>query len=549
MSSSQDPTAAAAAASSNSQSSSGFVHPSEPASQTSQTNINTTNPRRTPAPAHPINPLKRQLSENMEALIAQAKASKTSAGSTAAQAAQSETIYDKLERELTCSICCELFKDPITLLNCLHNFCGSCIVPWGRSNTSCPSCRGDIQGCRDAFALKPLIDMLVKEKPELVVSQEDMDGFRGIYKPGQEVSFGNSYSDSDEEEDDDDEERDEEEEEEEEEEYEVRYPQQWAPCPCCEQGENAHPLYSCTDPINPGDRTYDWQTEFRHHKKCASCRSEVPFNMQQDTLKPTYCACCGVTYCGGIVGACPNDPGREFLHNIRVASLYGQSPHYGNWFNNNAFEQDSLKRWIESDSNNYTWQSLGSEMREWLLQKYAQTIPCTSLVPVTADSYVCKNCLPGIFDKHLTDFLVSERERIGWTDIRSKCWYGKNCRTQRHNPDHCARLNHICDEVPVGERREARPARPVQVTHSGSVRDNMNVSQPAESQPTGSQPVGTQTQAPGAAPPQLLRFPSNPFPPSSPGAPAMADLFGVPYPANNVFSDNNDGPADAGPSN
>ncbi|KAK6334726.1 hypothetical protein TWF718_010174 [Orbilia javanica] len=549
-SASQNPTA-------DSQPSSEFVHPSQ-ASQASQNttsgNISTTNPRRTAAPIHPINPLKRQLSENMEALIAQAKASKTSAGSTAAQAAQSETIYDKLERELTCSICCELFKDPITLLNCLHNFCGSCIVPWGRQHASCPSCRAKIIGCRDAFALKPLVDMLVKEKPELGFSKEDVDEFQKVYKPGQTVSFADRYIDSDDEEEEEGGDEDDDEEEEEEEDDEVRYPQRWQACPCCPQGENAHPLYTCSNPIVDGDRSYAWQREFKGHKKCNTCDSEVPFNIQQDALRPAYCGCCGAVYCGGIVGTCPEDPNSEFLHSMRATSLYARGPDYGSLFNNNAFEQDSLKRWIESDSNTHTWESLGNEMREWLFRKYPSGIP-TFLVPVVPDSYVCKNCLPGIFDRHLTDFLISERERLGWTDIRSRCWYGRNCRTQRHNPDHCARLSHVWDEVPAEARREARPARPPrppQVTHTGNVRDNIPSSQatdtqPVDSQPANTQPAEAQTQAQTSAtaagatvvpPPPLLRLPSDALVPSSPEPPAMEDLFG-----------SVDDPADAGPSN
>ncbi|KAK6354347.1 hypothetical protein TWF730_008754 [Orbilia blumenaviensis] len=534
MSSSQDPAA--------SQPSTEFVHPSQ-GSQASQTT--TTNPRRVPAPANPINPLKRQLSENMEALIAQAKASKTSAGSTAAQAAQSETIYDKLERELTCSICCELFKDPITLLDCLHNFCGSCIVPWGRRNSTCPSCRGDIRECRDAFALKPLIEMLVKEKPELGISQNELDGVRTIYEPGQQVSFGEHGSDSDEDsedqEDDEDEDQDDDEEA-----VEARNAQSWEPCPCCTQGENANPLYTCSDPILTDDRSYDWQVEFKSHKKCASCAATVPYDLQNDALKPSYCACCGVTYCGGIVGTCPSDPNSEFLHSMRVASLYGQTPHYANWFNNNSYEQDALKRWVESDTNNHTWQSLGVEMREWLFQKHPTGIPGTSVVPVVPDSYVCKNCLPGMFDRNLTDFLISERERLGWTDARSRCWYGKECRTQRHNPDHCARLSHVWNQVPVEERREVRPARPAHATYTGSVRNSASTPQPVGAQPAGN--ARTETPLPTVQP-SLLRFPSNDFPPSSPSAPSLRDIFSVPFPSNNVFSEGNDDPADAGPSN
>ena len=30
---------------------------------------------------------------------------------------------------------------------------------------------------------------------------------------------------------------------------------------------------------------------------------------------------------------------------------------------------------------------------------------------------------------------------------RSDCWYGHDCRTQRHNVDHSRRLNHICENT------------------------------------------------------------------------------------------------------
>ncbi|EPS43064.1 hypothetical protein H072_2863 [Dactylellina haptotyla CBS 200.50] len=431
--------------------------PSQPSQPTQPT------PR---ALAHPFNPLKRQLSDNMEALIAQAKASKATVGSSAGQVAQSETIYQKLERELTCSICCELFKDPVTLLNCLHNFCGSCIVPWSENNSSCPSCRGAITGCRDAFALKPLIDMLVKEKPELAISEEEMKEFRDVYKPGQNVSFGAEYDGSEDEEDEEDEE-------------EISTVT-WDPCGCCETGDSAHPRYTCPNPILATDSVEIWRDEFKQHKRCYTCNREVPFNTTTDALRSAYCACCGISYCGIIFGQC--DSRNSFLQGMRVASLYGPSSRHSfqNWFNNNIFEKNSLTHWIESDTNNYTWESLGEDMRDWLFRKNDDTIPFASIVPITPDSYLCPTCLPRIFDHYLTDYLISERERLGWTDIRTKCWYGKNCRTQRHNPDHCARLNHVCNETPQEGRREAQTTpRALQTSHTGSVRANMTpISQP-----------------------------------------------------------------------
>ncbi|XP_065765559.1 E3 ubiquitin-protein ligase TRIM65 isoform X2 [Muntiacus reevesi] len=47
----------------------------------------------------------------------------------------------QLEEKLTCSICLELYKEPVTL-HCGHNFCGACIRDWwGRCEKVCPECR------------------------------------------------------------------------------------------------------------------------------------------------------------------------------------------------------------------------------------------------------------------------------------------------------------------------------------------------------------------------------------------------------------------------
>lgn len=47
------------------------------------------------------------------------------------------------EADLTCSICCEIFRDPV-VLKCSHSFCAPCLqqywTPRGR-NRDCPLCR------------------------------------------------------------------------------------------------------------------------------------------------------------------------------------------------------------------------------------------------------------------------------------------------------------------------------------------------------------------------------------------------------------------------
>ncbi|XP_008153407.2 tripartite motif-containing protein 65 isoform X1 [Eptesicus fuscus] len=48
-----------------------------------------------------------------------------------------------LQEKLTCAICLELYRDPVTL-SCGHNFCGDCIRDWWRAHEEspeCPQCR------------------------------------------------------------------------------------------------------------------------------------------------------------------------------------------------------------------------------------------------------------------------------------------------------------------------------------------------------------------------------------------------------------------------
>ncbi|XP_076603705.1 nuclear factor 7, ovary-like [Chaetodon auriga] len=46
-------------------------------------------------------------------------------------------------KDLSCPVCCEIFKDPV-ILSCSHNFCQTCVHKWWREKQiqECPVCRG-----------------------------------------------------------------------------------------------------------------------------------------------------------------------------------------------------------------------------------------------------------------------------------------------------------------------------------------------------------------------------------------------------------------------
>nr|XP_008103960.1 PREDICTED: zinc finger protein RFP [Anolis carolinensis] len=51
----------------------------------------------------------------------------------------------KLSEELSCPICLEYFKEPVSL-SCGHNFCQSCLDQcWEEKEASCPQCREKVQ--------------------------------------------------------------------------------------------------------------------------------------------------------------------------------------------------------------------------------------------------------------------------------------------------------------------------------------------------------------------------------------------------------------------
>ncbi|OXV07865.1 hypothetical protein Egran_04371 [Elaphomyces granulatus] len=104
-----------------------------------------------------------------------------------------------LEKELTCSICTELLYQPLTLLDCLHAFCGSCLKEWfswqaSQPQTSgsaprftCPSCRAAVRESRPNATVTSLLDMFLQANPGKAKPDEEKEEIAKKYKPGDAV--------------------------------------------------------------------------------------------------------------------------------------------------------------------------------------------------------------------------------------------------------------------------------------------------------------------------------------------------------------------------
>ncbi|KAJ5129830.1 uncharacterized protein N7515_005869 [Penicillium bovifimosum] len=109
---------------------------------------------------------------------------------------QSPGLAD-LEKELVCSICTELLYQPLTLLDCLHTFCGSCVKEWFSAQGSrlrqastrftCPSCRAEVRDTRPNATVTTLLDMVLVAHPERARSTEEKAEIATRYTHGETV--------------------------------------------------------------------------------------------------------------------------------------------------------------------------------------------------------------------------------------------------------------------------------------------------------------------------------------------------------------------------
>ena len=98
-----------------------------------------------------------------------------------------------LEKELNCSICTEVLYQPLTLLDCLHTFCGSCLKLWfawqasQSASITCPSCRAVVRGTRPDAKITTLLEMFLQANPDKKKSEEEKKDIASKYTSGEDV--------------------------------------------------------------------------------------------------------------------------------------------------------------------------------------------------------------------------------------------------------------------------------------------------------------------------------------------------------------------------
>lgn len=112
--------------------------------------------------------------------------SKTSTSPSSTAAARPRAVSSRsgsvLEQELSCSICCEIFRDPV-VLKCSHSFCRTCLQQfWSRRKTrrECPICR------RKCSLTEPTVSLALRNVADTFLKEQERLG--GAAGPGEEIS-------------------------------------------------------------------------------------------------------------------------------------------------------------------------------------------------------------------------------------------------------------------------------------------------------------------------------------------------------------------------
>ncbi|KAI9102662.1 hypothetical protein DFS34DRAFT_610031, partial [Phlyctochytrium arcticum] len=246
---------------------------------------------------------------------------------TATAATTATEPLAEMEETLICGICQEIMHQVVSLMPCLHAFCGACFSGWHARSNQCPQCRTVVTQVSRNHMLGNLIDVFLKQYPERKRDEADLADLESRNKFGGSVpvQLGRAHIivDSDEN-DDEDGESDLDDDD------NVGtgpYIPPNATCIYCSPGHN----YTCTPTAS--------------HTRCRQCTNLFPL----DPATPSSCALCTHQFCDHFHNVhssvrCAIAVGRDILRPFKDFEFHAIPPAT---FRNNAYELGLLREYLE----------------------------------------------------------------------------------------------------------------------------------------------------------------------------------------------------------
>ncbi|GAQ83830.1 hypothetical protein KFL_001640050 [Klebsormidium nitens] len=333
--------------------------------------------------------------------------------------------------KLECGICHDIWHNCVSTIPCLHTFCAACLSGWVKRSNTCPKCRGQLTAVSRNRDLNALVEDFLKENPDKQRDPEDLaqadkenifdkDPFPLPVADRGDVDNSDEY-DSDADNSDDD--------------------LQENLCPQCPPAQRGG--FTCAP-----NQAHLW---------CAACHNVMP-NRGLPTQRCHWCQQPGCDlYFRSLpppLDGLPNEcTGHESMRlkklNARTWNVLPVSS-----FSSNQVEQEVLRQYLvehQKTVQDAVQESLGKvETGDWDFPRdhIQPTGPIGTPLPadLAHDSPLCGICS----DRVVGGLLYKYREGIQAADLpapystRPDCWWGWECRTQRHKVDHATRLNHVC---------------------------------------------------------------------------------------------------------
>lgn len=354
-----------------------------------------------------------------------------------------ETTKADMVAELTCSICRSVFHRPCSVLPCMHVFCAGCISGWlwhqqrERIHHTCPECREHITDVRPTHRLQCCVEQFLLSDPGCRRSPEEeaqLDAAdtipptglklgkrqRGSEDEGESDSDSFDYSDTSGSSDGNT--------------GTLRH--------VGESYVNRMGLSAarCTECSIPSSIDGFQCPAGGPHLRCTACR--LPFAERPLCGRPQRCHVCNNAYCQLYrAGGCSADtlqPFRAYELHTPVEVLPSQV------FGGNTIEQGIFSTYLAAHN------IMIKDAWTTTLAKFAagEWVPDMVMIngAMNTNSAVCPKCAVNVF----AGLLFHYRRSIPVAELpesvtrRPNCWYGKECRTQFHNPQHAQNFNHVC---------------------------------------------------------------------------------------------------------
>ncbi|KAJ3188230.1 hypothetical protein HDU85_005380 [Gaertneriomyces sp. JEL0708] len=340
------------------------------------------------------------------------------------------TPQDDLLQNLLCGICHELLWQAVSLVPCMHTFCGGCYSDWCSVSSDCPQCRTPPSLVSRNHTMNGVVEAFLRVHPDKARDPEDIEELqkRNKYTVDSMPPAAGDDSSSDYEDEDD--------------------PQ---------DNEDAHRCRECLQPrgdgfqCSPGDP----------HQVCTGCLSMFPLRTDNPAvLAIQRCLVCEIPHCGryyGSEGCRGRTPSQQRLDlyefsNLPVSAFRGNRVEWnilwGYLRDKDIPVQKILTDGLARISDGHYYFTVDN-----FSVRYSSSPPNPSSADETPlvlpESNVCILCANQIFKL----LVYKWREAIPLDELpadirqRPNCWYGWACRTQLHRDSHAEKLNHICEQT------------------------------------------------------------------------------------------------------